>query len=108
MKAIDPGPERDELVAKLIEMFRRDAVWLYGWHPREMYLNNEWVHNTKRHGISKGTLKYIRVDAALREQKRAQWNEPVTWPLYAGALIIVALFLPAVLAYRRRQNATAR
>ncbi|MFK8046895.1 MAG: ABC transporter substrate-binding protein [Halioglobus sp.] len=108
MKAIEPGAERDELVARLIELFRRDAVWLYGWHPKEMYLNNEWVHNTKRHGISKGTLKYIRIDAPLREQRRAEWNQPVTWPLYAGALIIVALFLPAVLAYRRRQNATAR
>lgn len=108
MKTIRPGAERDELVAKLIEMYRRDAVWLYGWHPKEMYLNNEWVHNTKRHGISKGTLKYIRIDADLRAQKRAQWNNPVTWPLYAGAVLIVALFLPAVLAYRRRQNATAR
>ena len=83
-------------------------MWLYGWHPKEMYLNNAWVHNTKRHGISKGTLKYIRLDAPLREEKQAQWNQPVTGPLYAGAFLIVALFLPAVTAYRRRQNATAR
>jgi len=108
MKAIQPGAERDDLVARLIEMFRRDAVWLYAWHPKEMYLNNEWVHNTKRHGISKGTLKYVRIDAPLREKKRAQWNQPVTWPLFVGAGLIVALLLPAVLAYRRRQNATAR
>ena len=108
MRILAPGPERDALLAQLVELYRKDAVWLYGWHPKEMYLNNAWVHNTKRHGISKGTLKYIRLDAPLREEKQAQWNQPVTGPLYAGAFLIAALFLPAVTAYRRRQNATAR
>ena len=108
MRILPPGAQRDALLARLIELYRKDAVWLYAYHPKEMYLNNPWVHNTKRHGISKGTLKYVRVDAELREEKQAQWNQPVTWPLYAGTLSIVALFLPAVTAYRRRQNATAR
>lgn len=108
MRILSAGPQRDELLARLIELFRYDAVWLYAWHPKEIYLNNSWVHNTKRHGISKGTLKYIRLDAPMRAEKQAQWNQPVTWPLYAGAILIVALFGPAVVAYRRRQNATAR
>jgi hypothetical protein len=44
----------------------------------------------------------------MRERKRAEWNQPVTWPLYAGALLVAAMVLPGVTAYRRRQNATAR
>ena len=32
----------------------------------------------------------------------------MTWPLYAGAALVIALLLPGVIAYRRRQNATAR
>ena len=108
VRILAPGAERDTLVARLVELYRRDAVWLYAWHPKEMYLNNAWVHNTKRHGISKATLKYLRLDAPLREQKRAQWNQPVTWPLFVTFVVIVLLFLPAVVAYRRRQNATAR
>jgi hypothetical protein len=71
-------------------------------------LNNAWVHNTKRHGIDSGTLKYIRLDTKLRAEKRTEWNQPVTWPLTVGALLIFAMVVPGVTAYRRRQNATAR
>jgi len=103
-----PGPERDAMVARMVEIFREEAVWLYAYYPKDIYLNNSWVHNTKRHGISKATLKYIRIDSEEREQRRREWNQPVTWPLYAAGLLLVGLMLPGVTAYRRRQNATAR
>ena len=45
-----PGPEQDKLVARMVELFRRDAV-LYAYYPKDIYLNNGWVYNTKRHGI---------------------------------------------------------
>ena len=108
MRVLDPGPERDALVAELVELWRRDNVWLYAFHPLEYYLNNEWVFNTKRHGISKRTLKYIRLDPELRAKRQAEWNEPVTWPLLAGASGVAALVLPGVLAYRRRQREKIR
>ena len=66
------------------------------------------MFNTKRHGISKRTLKYVRVDPELRAARQAEWNHPVTWPLMAGASGVVALVLPGVLAYRRRQRAKIR
>jgi ABC-type transport system substrate-binding protein len=108
VRVLPPGPERDELVARMVEIYRREAVWLYAFYPKDIYLNNSWVHNTKRHGISKATLKYIRIDDRQRQQMRQKWNQPVTWPLYAGVFLIGALVLPGVNAYRRRQNATAR
>ncbi|TDG14265.1 peptide ABC transporter substrate-binding protein [Seongchinamella unica] len=103
-----PGPEREAMVARMVEIYRREAVWLYAFYPKDIYLSNPWVSNTKRHGISKATLKYINIDDELRQRKRAEWNQPVTWPLYAGALLVAAMILPGVTAYRRRQNATAR
>jgi oligopeptide transport system substrate-binding protein len=108
MRVLAPGPERDELVAQLVELYRRDAAWLYAFHPREIYLNNSWVFNNKRHGISKATLKYTRLDADERAQRQAQWNRPITWPLYTALLLLVTLVLPGVVAYRRRQRATIR
>ena len=108
MRLLHPGPERAKLVARMVELFRRDAVWLNAYFPKEIYLNNSWVHNTKRHGISKGTLKYLRLDPEKRAQKQAQWNDPVTWPLFAGGLLLAAMVLPGVTAYRRRQNQTVR
>ena len=108
MRVMPPGEEREAVVAQMVDLFRKDAVWLYGFYPKDIYLNNSWVHNNKRHGISKNTLKYVRIDETLREQKRAEWNQPVTWPLYAGALLVIALLLPGIIAYRRRLRATAR
>jgi ABC-type oligopeptide transport system substrate-binding subunit len=107
MRVIEPGPERDQVVARMIELFQRDAVWLYTFFPKEIFLNNEWVYNTKRHGITKGTLKYIRLDTERRDQRRKEWNEPVKWPLLAGGALVVGLLLPGVVAYRRRLYATA-
>ena len=108
VRVASPGPERDAMVARLIELYREDAVWLFAYHPKDIYLNNAWVHNNKRHGISKNTLKYVRIDEALRTEKRAAWNRPVTWPLYAATLTVVALLMPVALAYRRRLRATVR
>lgn len=107
VRAMDPSPERDALVATMVDLWRSDAVWLYSFHPLEFYLNNEWVHNTKRHGISKRTLKYIRIDEGLREQRRVERNAPVVWPLLIALLVVVGLLVPGVQAYRRRQRATA-
>ena len=108
IRMLPPGPERDEMVALAVEQFRKDAVWLYVYNSKDIYLSNSWVHNNKRHGISKATLKYTRLDVDERARKQKQWNQPVTWPLYAGALFLFALLLPGIVAYRRRQKATAR
>jgi ABC-type oligopeptide transport system substrate-binding subunit len=108
IRVLPPGPERDELVALAVEQYRKDAVWLFAYYPKDIYLNNSWVYNNKRHGVSKATLKYTRVDAQERARKQIAWNQPVTWPLYAGALLLVSLLAPGVIAYRRRQKATAR
>jgi oligopeptide transport system substrate-binding protein len=108
MRVLSPGPERDKLVAKMVELYRRDAVWLYAFYPKEIFLNNSWVHNNKRHGIAKATLKYTRIDEEEREAMQSLWNQPVTWPLYAAAILLLSLALPGVIAYRRRQKATVR
>ncbi len=108
VRVLPRGPERDALVARMVDIYRREAVWLYAFYPKDIYLNNNWVYNTKRHGISKATLKYIRIDDEQRQRMRYEWNQPVTWPLYAGALLLAGLVLPGVTAYRRRQRATAR
>jgi len=108
IRMLPPGPERDELVAAAVELYRRDAVWLFAYYPKDIYLNNSWVYNNKRHGVSKASLMYTRIDAQERARKQVEWNQPITWPLYAGALLLLSLLLPGVIAYRRRQKATAR
>jgi len=106
MRTMDEGPERDELIAELVDMVRRDNVWLFSYHPLEFYLNNRWVYNHKRHGISKRTLQYLRIDNNDRINSQQEWNEPVVWPVIGGFIGFVALLFPAVRAYQRRQKMT--
>ena len=58
----------------------------------------------KPNRISHNKIKFYKIDAALREQKRNEWNAPVFWPM----LIILAVFvlgvLPALKGYRRRKR----
>ena len=107
MRLEPSGPERDKIIRRMVDLYQKEAVWLYTFFPKDNYLNNAWVSNTKRHGITPGNLKYLRIDPELRAERQAQWNQPVTWPLYAAAILLVVLLLPGVIAYRRRLKATA-
>ncbi|GAA4650307.1 ABC transporter substrate-binding protein [Kistimonas scapharcae] len=106
MKTMDNGPERAGIIDKMVDIVRRDNPWIMGFHVKDYYLSNAWVHNTKRHGISLGTLKYVRVEPALREEKQLGWNRPILIPLLITLGIVIALVIPAVRAYRRRQHST--
>ncbi len=108
MKTMLPGPERDGIVAQMLDIVRQDTPWFTGTYPKEYYLNNQWVYNTKRHGISAATLKYIRIDNELRAEKQKEWNKPNIIPLMAGIGGFIVLFIPAITAYRRRQKLTIK
>ena len=84
---------------------RRDAPWVWGYHPVAFGLYHEWYHNAKPMAISNITLKYLRIDPQLRERRRRQWNDPVTWPLWLGAAAVAFVTVPAVIAFRRRERA---
>jgi hypothetical protein len=46
----------------------------------------------------------MRLDPALRAQKRHQWNQPVWWPVGVIGVVLVTFVVPAVIAYRRREK----
>ncbi len=107
MKDLDDGPERQALIDRMVEILRRDAPWVFGFHPKTFVLYHDWYHNVKPNLMASNTLKYLRVDPARRARSQDRWNRPVVWPLGLAALVLVALTLPAWAAYRRRERATA-
>src|SRR5690606_2863425 len=85
VKAMPNGPERQALIDRMVEILRHDAPWSFGFHPKDYSLYHAWLGNVKPNKMARNTLKYRTVDAALREQKRKEWNRPVRWPLAALA-----------------------
>lgn len=104
MKNLDNGPEREALIERMLKIVREDAPWAGGFHPKDYGLSHQWVYNAKPNQIARNGLKYQRIDPALRESKRAQWNQPVVWPVVVGLALVLILSLPALVSYRRRER----
>jgi len=107
MKHLENGPARQQLIDRMLAIVRRDAPWLWGFHPKEYGLYHGWIHNRKPNLMARNGLKYQRIDVAQRERLREEWNRPVFWPLLLFPLLAVTLILPAAMAYRRREKRRA-
>jgi oligopeptide transport system substrate-binding protein len=108
MKNMDNGPKRQAIIDEMVKIAREDAPWVWGFHPKDYALSHAWVTNSKPNKMARNGLKYVRVDAAMREARREAWNRPDVAPL---ALILALLALgsvPAWLSYRRRERMAAR
>jgi len=83
---------------------QNDAPWVFCFHPKSYTLWHSWMHNIKPSNVGHNTLKYHRIDPEKREEARDAWNKPVLWPLVAGGVFLVAIILPAIIGYRRRER----
>jgi ABC-type transport system substrate-binding protein len=108
MRNMPNGPERQKIIDRMTEIFRHDAPWIGGFHPKNFALFHSWLGNAKVNEISDNKLKYLKVDPARREAARREWNRPVLWPLALLAIALVASVVPAVRTYRRRERMAAR
>ncbi|EAR23477.1 ABC transporter substrate-binding protein [Nitrococcus mobilis] len=106
-KNMDNNAERRRLTARMVDIVQRDAPWIWGFHPELFVLHHVWYHNLKPNTMANNTVKYIRIDPALRAEQRRAWNQPVIWPLIVVAALVLASLVPGVVAYRRRERAAA-
>jgi len=107
MKFLDDGPEKQKLIDRMIEIVQQDAVWSFGYFPTSAAAYHQWIHNGKPTQIIRNHIGYLRLDAALRAQKIAQWNQPIWWPMPLVLLALAAAVWPAWRAWRRRERETA-
>ncbi len=104
MKNMENSEERLRIIEEMNDIVRRDAPWIWGFHPKSFALYHSWYFNAKPNLMANNTLKYKRIDPRLRKEKRAQWNQPVLWPLGLLGLLLLALVVPAAIAYVRREH----
>jgi ABC-type transport system substrate-binding protein len=107
MKHMANGPERQAIIDRMIAIARHDAPWVWSLFPKDYTLHHAWVYNRKPNQMANNGLKYQRVDAALRERLRREWNRPLLWPPLLIAAVLVLSLVPAVAAFRRRERRPA-
>ncbi len=108
MRTMPNGPERQRLIDRMTEIYRLDAPWIGGFHPKNFALYHGWVANIKPNEMAENTLKYLRVDPHRRALLRKEWNQPVIWPLLLMVSLVCLTVLPAIISYRRRERRAAR
>jgi ABC-type transport system substrate-binding protein len=108
MRNMPNGPERQQIIDRMNEIFRRDSPWIGGYHPKNFALFHSWLGNAKVNEISDNKLKYLKVDPARREAMRREWNRPVAWPVVLILVLLVLSVVPAYRNYRRRERMPAK
>ena len=108
MKNMPNSAERAHLIERMVEIARRDAPWVWGFHPKDYSLYHAWLANLKPNNMARNSLKYLKVDPEKRAALRREWNHPVLWPLGAVLLVLVLSAVPAIMSYRRRERMAAR
>jgi ABC-type transport system substrate-binding protein len=107
MKNMDNTPERQQVIHDMIAIARQDSPWLWGFHPKQFSLNHAWYMNSKPNLMANNTLKYRRIDPAMRREMQSAWNRPVRWPLLLFVAVLLLVIVPAVIGHRRRQRQPA-
>ena len=107
MKDMDNGPERQQVIDRMLEIVRRDAPWIFAYYPKSFGLRHGWVMNVKPNLMANNTLKYRRIDPDLRAARRHEWNAPVLWPIGLLAAALALVIAPAVIAWRRHERKVA-
>jgi ABC-type oligopeptide transport system substrate-binding subunit len=104
MESMQNSEERLAIINEMLEIARRDAPMIWGFHPVAFGLYHEWYGNAKPMTIGGNTLKYKRIDPSMRERKREAWNRPILWPVGVFVAVLVLAALPAVVAAWSRQR----
>lgn len=104
MKNMEHGPQRIQIIDRMVAILREDAPWLWGYHPKIFALYHAWYQNVKPNRMAYNTLKYYRIDPELRDQKRHEWNTPIVWPIGAGIVLLIIALFPAWTTYRRKEQ----
>ena len=104
MKSMSNNTERQDVINKMIEIVRRDAPWLWGFHPVGFSLHHQWYKNAKPNLMANNKLKYKRIEPRLRTDSRSAWNQPIWWPIALLIFLTIILLIPAIISYRRKET----
>ena len=108
MKSMPNSAERQAVIDRMVDIVRRDAPWIGGYHPVSYGLSHAWVMNGKPNNMARNNVKYLRVDVDKRAAMRRAWNPPVLWPAGLILIVLAASAAPAVMSYRRRERMAAK
>ncbi len=107
MKNRNNDEERQRLLNTMVELLQHDSPWVWGFHPQNLVLSQQWVAPVKPNPINLNSLKYVAIDVNKRQYLRVLWNQALLWPLALLGLLFLLLFLPLMVVYRKKDRQKA-
>lgn len=104
IKNTEDSEKRQQEIDALLRQVREDSPWIWGVHPINFTLSHQWNGRVKASAMSNNILKYQRVNRLERNKRIEKWNAPVVWPLIFLLVFCLAMFLPLVICYIKKQN----
>lgn len=108
MKSLDDGPQKQQVVDRMIAIVREDAPWTMGFFPDASAAHQRWVRNYKPAILIRDHGRYLRLDVNDRAATVAAWNRPVWWPVVLIVAGLAALVWAARRTLQRRERTTGR
>jgi oligopeptide transport system substrate-binding protein len=103
MATMENTPEREEIVKRMNAILAEDCPVILEFHKAYYVLVPPFAPRTQSNPMLEGGLKYARVDHALREQKRREWNPVPKWPLLALGMVLIGALAYGV-SFNRRNH----
>ncbi len=101
MRVLPDGPERLQIIRKMLAILNQDVPAVWGFYPKSYALYQKWVRPGKPSGIINNTLKYSKIFPDTRATARAEWNQPIVWPLW---LLGITFLISLLFFYMRSQK----
>jgi len=98
MRNMENSARRLAVIRRMNRIAQQDAPWIFGYHPVAYSLVHQWYGNAYPHAMSSNTLKYRKIDTALRAERRRRWNAPHWTPVLVVLALLAAASVPAIRA----------
>jgi ABC-type oligopeptide transport system substrate-binding subunit len=108
LKSLDDGPQKQEVIDKMVKILQQDAPWSFGFYPYASAAVQGWMGNSKPAILIRDHGRYLRLNTAERAAKLAEWNRPLWWPLLLAGAVALAGVMLARRSLRRRERLNAR
>jgi ABC-type transport system substrate-binding protein len=95
---------RARAIVAMRALLEQERPWIELFHPEDYALLHGWLGLVKPTGLTVPVHKYWAVEPVLRAERRAAWNQPVRWPAWALAGLVVLGLAPGVTTYLRERQ----
>ena len=98
------GEKRQIIINRMVELLRKDAPWIWGYHPTTYTLYHKWMRGVVPNLMARNTLKYRTINSQERKDYRREMNQPVFWPIILFFIFTLSPAFIYLIRFKMKRN----